>query len=71
MPETTTALVESPTNNGPTDTVHWWCCNPHIGLCGTDLTNTPEVDDDTDVTCVVCLDLDHQPCPHCGYDPTA
>lgn len=66
MPETTTGLATQPANTNATDLTHWWCCNPDIGICGTDLTNTPEVDDDTDVDCTVCTDLVNQPCRFCG-----
>jgi len=37
---------------------HIVCCvDENIGLCGTDLTNVPWVDDDTPTGCVVCSDL--------------
>lgn len=57
-PETT-----RPSNS---ETTHWWCCNPAIGICGTDITDAPEADDDTDVNCHVCIDLVNEPCPLCG-----
>lgn len=66
MPDIRIAPVETPNGHGPADTVHWWCCNPDIGICGTDLTSTPEAPDDTEVTCVVCIEIVNQPCRLCG-----
>lgn len=40
---------------------HIYCCNPDLGLCGTDLSDTPEVDEDG-ILCVVCEDLEEEPC---------
>lgn len=45
---------------------HIYCCNPDRALCGTDVSNMPEIDD---ANCVVCLALEEQPCPDCGSSP--
>lgn len=58
-------LQSTPAQTGTTETTHWWCCDPNTAICGTDLTNAPEVEDD-DVNCHVCTDLVNQPCPLCG-----
>lgn len=43
-------------------------CWPDIALCGVDVSGLPWADDDAELAnpCVVCLDLDEQPCPRCG-----
>lgn len=53
---------EPTTNDG---LVHVFCCIYDLGLCGTDLTDVPEVLED-EITCVVCHDLRDQPCERCG-----
>jgi hypothetical protein len=45
---------------------HVYCCDPETALCGTDLSDTDETDDDDAPTCVVCLDLEDVTCPRCG-----
>lgn len=40
---------------------HIYCCDPNLGLCGTDLTDHPDVDEDG-ILCVVCEDLEDEPC---------
>lgn len=42
------------------DLFHWYCCDPRIAYCGTDLTDVPE-NDEGDM-CVVCEDLEDEPC---------
>jgi hypothetical protein len=37
------------------------CCDDDTALCGRDVSSDPWTPDD-DVTCVVCLDLENQPC---------
>lgn len=45
--------------------IHMVCeCNEDVALCGKDLTGRPFADGS--VECVVCADLDRQPCPLCG-----
>ena len=44
-----------------TDPTHIYCCNPDLALCGTDISNTPHVDQDG-ILCVVCEDLEDQEC---------
>lgn len=39
---------------------HYYCCNPDVALCGTDLTGHPYVDDE--VTCLICLAVEDYPC---------
>jgi len=65
---TATAPAPSPTNLG-NPTVHVFCCNPDRALCGHDVSNDPEVPNPTPNDCIVCLDLEEQPCPHCGFQP--
>jgi hypothetical protein len=49
------------------DLDHFFCyCNPDKGLCGTNLTDYPFLDDDEEVDCVVCLAMVDMPCPLCG-----
>lgn len=50
-------------------TTHIFCCNRERSLCGQDLTEVPEVPDGVGHDCVVCLDLETQPCPRCGFHP--
>lgn len=47
---------------------HWWCCNPDIALCGTDVSTAKEkeINPDSPLTCVVCQDLYDAPCSLCG-----
>lgn len=57
------------TNNGTSNSeVHIICiCAPDVALCGADRTGVPERPyDPASITCVVCADLDHLPCPRCG-----
>lgn len=44
---------------------HLYCCDPDIALCGTDISDSPELFDDGATTCVVCDDLEDQLCPRC------
>lgn len=55
------------------DTTHIFCCDPDTALCGWDVSDTPEVPDGVGHDCIVCLDLEMQPCPICGdgYDTEA
>lgn len=71
MSELTTLEVVV-TSDGDTDDelVHYYCeCNPDIALCGWDLTDREETDDEAG--CVVCADLEaaEAPCfsPTCPY----
>lgn len=48
------------------DLCHVYCCDPTTAWCGTDVSDAPEVDESTDLDCVVCADLEDQPCPTCG-----
>lgn len=49
------------TNSTSTGLTHIYCCDPDLALCGEDLTDIPTVDEDTNL-CVVCEDLEDQPC---------
>ncbi|MEU3160028.1 hypothetical protein ABZ753_21595 [Streptomyces griseoincarnatus] len=51
------------------ETTHVFCCDPDRALCGHDVSNDPEVPNPTPNDCVVCLDLEEQPCPRCGFTP--
>lgn len=45
---------------------HYYCeCDPNIALCGSDLTDTPEVQTEENA-CLVCKDMDNYDCPRCG-----
>lgn len=64
----TTRLAPAPAK--PTadssDLDHLYRCDPDLALCGTDVSDVPEIDADSDITCVVCADLDGEPCsPGC------
>jgi hypothetical protein len=45
---------------------HAVCCDDNVALCGTDVADVQWIDDDGDATCVVCRELDGQPCRICG-----
>jgi hypothetical protein len=62
----TLAPAPDRTTTGSGDLDHVYCCDPDLALCGTDVSDVPEIDPDTDVDCIVCNDLDGQPCsPDC------
>lgn len=42
--------------------IHVWCCDPDLALCGKDVSAEPEVPDGFGIDCVVCIDLEDQPC---------
>lgn len=48
------------------DMNHVYCCDPNTAWCGTDISNHPEVSEDTPLDCIVCADLEDLPCPVCG-----
>jgi hypothetical protein len=52
-------------------TTHVICCDPNTALCGLNVSEEPEVPEGTGHDCIVCLDLEEQPCPHCGAQPAA
>lgn len=57
----------APTRQAHDDLVHVACdCDPDTALCGTDVTGQGWDDDDVETTCVVCRDLEYQPCARCG-----
>lgn len=62
MPETLTALSLARSEGGTTDITHVWCCDPDVALCGEDVSTEPEVPDGVGIDCVVCVDLEDQPC---------
>lgn len=64
-----TALAPEPvvTGDGGVPITHWVCeCRDDIALCGADVAGEKWMDDDEDVTCVVCNDLVDLDCPRCG-----
>lgn len=66
---TAPALASAPLSTGGDELTHWHCCNPSRALCGADLTDSPEVDEDAD--CVVCVDLEDAPCSStCDWIPS-
>lgn len=54
-----TAPAPTPTVTGP-QIFHWYCCDPNIAYCGTDLSGVPKKDEGD--MCVVCEDLEDEPC---------
>ncbi|MFF8406951.1 hypothetical protein ACF06P_35660 [Streptomyces sp. NPDC015684] len=49
------------------DLTHVACeCTPDIALGGTDVSDVPWNDEREETTCVVCRDLEDQPCAQCG-----
>lgn len=67
----TVSVQEQVRPNGPSDRVsddltHVHCCEPYRALCGADLHEAVIVEPEEETTCVVCADLDEQPCPKCG-----
>ncbi|MET9081413.1 hypothetical protein ABZX77_05830 [Streptomyces sp. NPDC004237] len=64
----TPALAPEPVTSRDTadDETHVVCCNREVALCGTDVADLPWVGDEEEATCVVCRDLEGQPCPRCG-----
>lgn len=63
----TTDVLEKPqqqiTDVSGDDTVHWLVCgDPTRALCGLDVSGHFVVSEDTDITCVVCIDLQSRPC---------
>lgn len=60
----TARLKPSPvrTGNRGSDLDHVYCCDPSLALCGADISDQPEIDDDRVISCVVCNDLEGQPC---------
>ncbi|MCX5537831.1 hypothetical protein OG785_45575 [Streptomyces sp. NBC_00006] len=62
-------LTAPAASTGPSvgdETVHLYCCDENRAICGVDLTDMPEVDEDEN--CVVCIDLEETPCPDCGWE---
>ena len=67
VPDVSTALLsttESRQGSADDDLSHIYYCDPDRALCGADLADVPEIEDD-DTDCIVCLDLEEQPCPDC------
>jgi hypothetical protein len=62
----------TPARTGPggTDLDHIYCCDPDVALCGTDISDAPEIDPNSEINCVVCADLEFQPCALCCPRPT-
>jgi hypothetical protein len=63
---TTPARTATTTRNSHDDTTHVFCCNPDRALCGQDVSTEPEVPYGVGHDCIVCLDLEDQPCSRCG-----
>lgn len=61
-PAATPALIRSEVASSLN---HIFCCDPGLALCGADVSED-EVVDLEDADCIVCLDLEDQPCPTCG-----
>lgn len=62
-----TAPELAPSTAGMGDDLnHITCvCDDNLALCGTDVTYHEWVAT-AEVTCVVCRDLEDEPCPRCG-----
>lgn len=66
---TITDPVEAPAPTATDDDLtHMFCpCSPDWSLCGQDVSDVEAVSEWADEDeCVVCLDLEWQPCPRCG-----
>lgn len=66
MPDNADSQQQAPLGEEPT---HGVCAcqvdaTPRLALCGVDCSGEDERW--TDTVCVVCFDLLHRPCPHCG-----
>ncbi|GAA3384404.1 hypothetical protein [Streptomyces racemochromogenes] len=48
------------TSGSPDELDHLYCCDPDIALCGTDISD--HEDNGADGSCIVCLDLEDNPC---------
>lgn len=48
------------------DETHISCCIPNKAMCGVDTAEANWVSISTEVTCVVCADLEFGFCPDCG-----
>lgn len=57
--------IESSRSSGQSPLNHIFCCDRDTALCGADVSNDPIVELE-EADCVVCLDLEEQPCPYCG-----
>jgi hypothetical protein len=56
-------------SDGGDDLSHAACpCFPDVALCGVDVSGWEWAEDgqQPENPCVVCVDLDEQPCPRCG-----
>ncbi len=66
MTAVTTSLAATSSNLAADDIDHCVChCNHDVALCGKPVTNENWIDEYTN-PCIVCLDLETQPCPTCG-----
>ncbi|WP_200309624.1 hypothetical protein [Streptomyces adelaidensis] len=67
----TTAPAPASSDTGdPNDrTTHLICCDWNLALCGLDVSNETIVSEGIGHDCIVCLDLEGQPCPRCGAEP--
>ncbi|MFF8997104.1 hypothetical protein ACF1GW_30780 [Streptomyces achromogenes] len=63
---TTAPAPVADTTGYDNETTHVYCCDPNTALCGWDVSDTPEVPDGVGHDCIVCTDLETQPCPICG-----
>lgn len=44
---------------------HWYCCNENLSWCLMDISDLPECPDDCGCPpCVVCDDMETEPCPN-------
>lgn len=66
MTATTTSTEPAISTTSDSGMNHIFCCDPDTAWCGTDVSNDSEVGPDTEIDCVVCAELEDQPCPICG-----
>ena len=67
MSRASTLLHPSTTATEAEETCHLFCCDMDLSTCGTDISDEAVVyDPPRGAVCVVCDDLDWQPCPRCG-----
>lgn len=60
-------ISPAPDSDGPDGLTHIWCCDPNVAHCGSDISGGADVAPTETLAgspeCVVCDDLDDEPCP--------
>lgn len=60
-------LLDSEADDGD-NLDHFWCCDPDVAYCGSDISDATErdFDEDAEDMCVVCYDMQFAICAKCG-----